>query len=324
VTPSAVVAPGRRVDLVASGTALEDGELLSVAEIQEALHNLRARRTCDVDLGAVPEQSPVELAIKPSEPLPATESRSAARCADDTEPARGGVEPDPRWVCVIAAHAGAGASTVALAIVDAASTAARTTNLVETAHPTRSGLVAATNSELGLDASGVWRRGSRGRVTIDRRAGGELPTGWPILPQSADGLIVVDLGLPTPDSLERLAVSGCRIVVVCRPTVPGVRRAEHLLTVLPGPVIVASVGGGRWPGEVNASLGPHLRDRRGHNAVVAVPTDRHFEVTGPTSSSLPKSIAAAGRSLLALIDARSTKAHTAPARSTARRKGTPR
>ena len=225
---------------------------------------------------------------------------------------------------MVAAHAGAGASTVALAIADAAAAAGRATHLVETAHPTRSGLVAAANAELGIDASGAWRRGSRGQVTIDRRAGNDTPIGWPALTASDDGLVVVDLGLPTPDGLARLAASGCRIVVVCRPTVPGVRLAEQLLNSITGPVIVASVGAGKWPGEVSASLGPRLRALRATNAVVPVPADRRLEVTGPTNSPLPKPVATAGRSLLGLIDAARSGDATASAQSAPRRKGTTR
>jgi hypothetical protein len=235
-----------------------------------------------------------------------------------------GADLDGVWVSVVAAHPGAGASTVALAIADAAAAAGRATNLVETAHPTRSGLVASANAELGLDASGAWRRGSRGHVTIDRRAGNDPPTGWPILTTSDDGLVVVDLGVPTPDSLTRLATSGCRIVVVCRPTVPGVRMAERLLNSVSGPVIVASVGSGKWPGEVSASLGPRLRALRATNAVVSVPADRRLEVTGPTNSPLPKPIAHAGRSLLGLIDAARSGDAAASAQSAPRMKGTTR
>jgi hypothetical protein len=225
---------------------------------------------------------------------------------------------------VVAAHAGAGASTVALAIADAAAAAGRTTHLIEAAHPTRSGLVAAANAELGVDAGGAWRRGSRGQVTIDRRAGNATPSGWPALKTLDDGLVVVDLGLPTPDSLARLAISRCRIVVVCRPTVPGVRLAEQLLNSITGPVIIASVGSGKWPGEVNASLGPRLRELRAANAVVTVPADRRLEVTGPTNSPLPKPVATAGRSLLGLIDAAHSGVVAASAQSVPRRKGTTR
>jgi hypothetical protein len=304
---SEVGVPGQCVDVLNGGDVAPDGRLLSVAEIQQAFRELRAR--------------------KPSEPATCTGRPSGP--ARGSEPAvTHGADLDGAWVSVVAAHAGAGASTVALAIADAAAAAGRATHLVETAHPTRSGLVAAANAELGLDASGAWRRGSRGQVTIDRRAGNDTPIGWPALIASDDGLVVVDLGLPTPDGLTRLATSGCRIVVVCRPTVPGVRLAEQLLNSVTGPVIVACVGAGKWHGEVSASLGPRLRTLRATNALVTVPADRRLEVTGPTNSPLPKPVATAGRSLLGLIDAArsgdATTHHQPAAQSAPRRKGTTR
>jgi hypothetical protein len=286
---------GQCVDVLNGGDVAPDGRLLSVAEIQQAFHKLRDR----TDRYSGPTRG--------------------------SQPAvTHGADLDGAWVSVVAAHAGAGASTVALAIADAAAAAGRATHLVETAHPTRSGLVAAANAELGLDASGAWRRGSRGQVTIDRRAGNDTPSGWPALTSSDDGLVVVDLGLPTPDSLTRLATTGCRIVVVCRPTVPGVRLAEQLLNSVTGRVMVASVGAGKWPGEVSASLGPRLRALRSANAVVTVPADRRLEVTGPTNSPLPKPVATAGWSLLGLIAAARSGDATASAQAAPPRKGTTR
>jgi hypothetical protein len=321
---SEVGVPGQRVDVLNGGDVAPDGRLLSVAEIQQAYRELRARKPSEAASQPAPEQEQVEAARC---------GGGAAEIGTDlpSGPARGrkpavthGADLDRAWVGVVAAHAGAGASTVALAIADAAAAAGRATHLIETAHPTRSGLVAAANAELGLDASGAWRRGSRGQVTIDRRAGNDTPIGWPAVIASDDGLVVVDLGLPTPDGLARLATSGCRIVVVCRPTVPGVRLAEQLLNSVTGRVIVASVGAGKWPGEVSASLGPRLRALRATNAVVPVTADRRLEVTGPTNSPLPKPVATAGRSLLGLIDAAHSGDATASARSAPRRKGTTR
>jgi hypothetical protein len=313
---SEVGVPGQRVDVLNGGDVAPDGRLLSVAEIQQAFRELRARKPSEAASALAPEQ---EIGTD----LPSVPARGS-------EPAvTHGADLDGAWVSVVAAHAGAGASTVALAIADAAAAAGRATHLVETAHPTRSGLVAAANAELGIDASGAWRRGSRGQVTIDRRAGNDTPIGWPALTASDDGLVVVDLGLPTPDGLARLATSGCRIiVVVCRSTVPGVRLAEQLLNSITGPVIVASVGAAKWPGEVSASLGPRLRELRATNAVMPVPADRRLEVTGPTNSPLPKPVATAGRSLLGLIDAAhsgyATTHHQPAAQSAPRRKGTTR
>lgn len=207
------------------------------------------------------------------------------------------------WITVVAAHAGAGASTVALAISDAAAATDRRVHLVESAHPRRSGLVAAASAELGTDATGSWRRGSRDRVTIDRRVADVTPGSWPILPVDDEPAVtVVDLGLPAPENLVRLAADRTRTVVVCRPTVPGVRLTEHMLSQLvEQPVVVAAVGPRRWSGDVTASLGPRLRAMRAAARVVAVPTDRRLEVTGPNHCPLPKPVRAAACALLELL-----------------------
>lgn len=325
---SEVGLPGQRVDVLNGGDVAPDGRLLSVAEIQQEFRALLARKTAErtgTVTAAADGREQGGAAFHGDEAAPPSTRRAEPNAAPAAPvPAAGrGAELDKRWIAVVAAHAGAGASTVALALTDAA-TEHSATNLIETAHPTRSGLVAAANAELGVDPTGAWRRGSRGQVTIDRRAGNDTPTGWPTLPETGDGIVVVDLGLPTPESLARLTASGCRVVVVCRPTVPGVRLAEQLLSSLTGSVILAAVGGGKWPGEVNASLGPRLRELRATKAVVTVPADRRLEVTGPTNSPLPKPVAAAGRSLLGLIDAAHPGGATASAQSAPRKRGTPR
>ena len=230
------------------------------------------------------------------------------------------------WITVVAAHAGAGASTVALAISDAAAATDRRVHLVESAHPRRSGLVAAASAELGTDATGAWRRGCRDRVTIDRRVADVASGGWPILPIGDEPAVtVVDLGLPASQNLARLAADRTRTVVVCRPTVPGVRLVEHVLSQLgEAPVVVAAVGPRRWSGEVTASLGPRLRALRAAARVVAVPPDRRLEVTGPTHDPLPKPVRTAARALLGLLqDADPGATATSPSSAPTPR-GTPR
>ncbi len=104
---------------------------------------------------------------------------------------------------------------------------------------------------------------------------------------------------------------------------PGVRLTEQLLDQLARqPFVVAAVSSSRWPGEVIASLGPRLRALRASGRVIAVPMDRRLEVTGLTSSPLPKPVRSAGRSLLERIDdghpggaARSSVTITDPART---------
>ncbi|MDT0262338.1 hypothetical protein [Jatrophihabitans lederbergiae] len=286
---------GQKIDVFNGGDVPPDGRLLSVAELQQAyrglLQNLRARPAGSASAEPVPI-APVGGGAVATINLEETAIGSAEASADI----------DADWITIMAAHAGAGASTVALAVADAAA-AAGAVHLVETAHPARSGLVAASRSELGMDSSGAWRRGLRGNVTIDRRAGDRTPDGWPA-DRAAAVATVVDLGLPSVDNLARLVTSAARCVVVCRANVPGVRLVEQTLDALEEvPVAVAVLGAKRWPGEVTASLGPRLRRLRAAGHVVTVPLDRRIEVTGPTHSPLPKAVFMAGRSLLGLIDA---------------------
>jgi hypothetical protein len=319
-----------------SGGDLDSGDvdgnrrLLSVAEIQEVLRELHARphRPAAAVVGAPsqgPESGNFRLPAHKTEEAPTARQARRAREGTpvqdwgDTEPegpARGdstagtshaggdNVELAAGWIAVLAAHPGAGASTVALAISDAAAADDRRVHLVDTAAPFRSGLVAAPSEELGTDATGAWRRGLRAGVTVDRPATEVAPADWPV-PPGGDGpaLTVVDVGLAEPENLARLAGDRSHPVVVCRPTVPGVRLTEQLLDRLARqPVAIAAVGPSRWSGEVTASLGPRLRALRAAGCLVPVPTDRRLQVTGPTSSPLPKSVRSAGRQLLELLD----------------------
>lgn len=307
-----------------------NGRLLSVAEIQEVLRELQSRGPRPDTAGiTAPSQRPRNGSFR----RPASTSKSVPTAR---RPRRAGVRPPVRgrsdtewegpvrgddrdagtrqpeghrgeleagWIGVVAAHAGAGASTVALVISDAAAADGQRVHLVDAAHPFRSGLVAAASEELGTDVTGAWRRGLRTGVTIDRRATDTASGDWPVL-QVADSppLTVIDLGSAAPQNLTRLA-GRSRAVVVCRPTVPGVRRTEQLLAQLGGrPVVVAAVGPRRWSGEVTGSLGPRLLALRAAGRVVPVPMHRRLQVTGPTSSRLPKPLRRAGRALLELLD----------------------
>lgn len=262
---------------------------LSVAEIQQACRELRARKRS----GPVPAaaRTPPQLAWA-----------VGGMTADGVNTFARGGEVDAAWVIVVAADPGAGCSTVALAIADAAGATGQTVHVVETAPPERSGLVAATGAELGVDGTPGWQRGRRGEVTVYRRAAGGAPPGWPHLSSSADGLVVVDFGLPASDGLDRLAAVGGAVVVVCHSTVPGMRFAEQLLDVVAVPTVVAAVGSRRYRREVNASLGPRLGALQDNGHVVPVPTDRRLQVAGITTAPLPPCIARAGGRLLALLE----------------------
>lgn len=294
--------------------------LLSVAEIQQVLRQLRTRpaRPAPSGFGDRPHHADSDEGERPARgneqvptarrPARSNGGASAEGWGDTAAGTRlaGGDEPELEagWIVVLAAHAGAGASTVALAIGDAAAADDLPAHLIDTAHPSRSGLVAAAFEELGTDVTGAWRRGLRTGVTIDRRVADLAPTGWPVPPVGdGPGVTVVDLGLAVPEHLSRPAADRALPIVVCRPTVPGVRLTEQLLGHLAHrPAAIAAIGPSRWPGEVTSSLGPRMRALRAAGRVVPVPTYRRLQVTGLVSSPLPKSVRSAGRQLLELLD----------------------
>ncbi|CCH88534.1 conserved protein of unknown function [Modestobacter italicus] len=301
--------------LIAPGTtgASEDGPAvdaagdrgpLAVAEVQQALRELRARRV--TNRGRAGGDTAVQH-----------RNQRGDKTSGEYRPGGDSALPSG-WITVLAAHAGAGASTVALAISDAAAATGRTVHLVENARPSHSGLVAAASVELGLDDTGMWRRGLRSAVTLDRRASEEASRCWPALAGGRTGVTVLDLG-SGDDSRACLTTNRTSSVVVCRPTVPGVRSAEHLLEQLgEQQVVVAAIGPGRWPGEVAASSGPRLRALSIARGVVPVPLDQRLQVTGLTDRPLPKPVLAAGRALLQLLDpTRSTDRSSTATASTA-------
>lgn len=230
-----------------------------------------------------------------------------------------------RWVLVLGAHSGAGASTIALAIGEAARGVDEPCDvrLVEyAADPTRSGLTAAAAAELGLDATGDWRRGQRGDLTLYRRqAGGSEPWSAAAAPQqmwpaditqghgARDQLVVVDLsgaGWSSANSTRDLSPADAAIVVL-RASVPGVRNAEVLIDQLhevlrPGtPMVAAVVGPKRLPNVVTAAFGPRLSELRDSNALVSVPIHGRLTIAGLTGDALPKSVSAAGEAIISRL-----------------------
>lgn len=255
--------------------------LLSVVELQGAL---RAVRT----------------------PEPAT----AARDEQSPSPTPG---PVPRWVAVLGAHGGAGASTVALALADAAAARGHAGRLVSCAVPARSALWAVPTVELGVSGDGHWRSGRRGEhLAVDRFNGpshdavGRLT----LTPSGAtDAFTVVDVDSDADGrGQDEWLWLACAVVLVFRVTVPGVRQTERVLNELEGNVgpgrpgclvLGATVGRRRWPRVVASSAGPLLRRLRSDGRVVTIPVDPRLEVTGPTSSALPRAVLRAGEALLA-------------------------
>ncbi|MCV2491874.1 hypothetical protein OF117_21220 [Geodermatophilus sp. YIM 151500] len=224
-----------------------------------------------------------------------------------------------RAVLVVAGHAGAGASTIALALAEGLAEGRRV-QLVDYSEPARSGLAAAPTIELGTDGAG-WRCGRRGRLDVvrlaRRTAGGTLP---PLPETDADATMVVDPGWSTTGALldSPRSLVGCALVVVTRVTIPAVRQTEHVLAAVGGDAAVAAVGPARWPRLVEASCGTRLREARSKGQLVPVPLDRRLQTAGLTGDRLPKPVAAAGRALAALVVPAAPPRHRRPAAPTGR------
>ncbi|PVG82125.1 hypothetical protein DDE18_15725 [Nocardioides gansuensis] len=210
---------------------------------------------------------------------------------------------------VWAANAGAGASTITLALADAADAAGNRTRILDAAAPTWSGLLGASAIELG--AGDGWRRGRRGRaVLLDRLEDPvQAPGLIPAPRELADiDLTVLDTGW-TARELDTATTGGTRSWVT---TIPAalevlVTRANTLAlsqteTVLAGldhaQVALVVVGASRWAGPEFTAAGRRLRQLHEDNAVVFVPwlSARTWPGLGP--DPLPKQLMHAGRQLL--------------------------
>lgn len=221
--------------------------------------------------------------------------------------------PNGPVVAVMAGHSGAGASTVSVTLAEALAAAGSCVRIVEVADASRSGLAAATTAELGEDGTG-WRRGRRGDIYIDRLAFRAATVEQVPAPAPApnDGeVLVLDIGWPARDAPDvagwlAAAMTHSALLLVCRPTVPGVRQTEYLLAELvehtpATSLAVASVGPVRWPGAATASAGPQMRAAREAGRVITVPIDRRVETDGVSAEALPKALAIAGKALAAAL-----------------------
>ncbi len=212
---------------------------------------------------------------------------------------------------VLGAHPGAGSSVVALALAEAAARrdaadGSAPVRLVDAAPQATSGLICAAERELGVDPSG-WRIGFRGEVEIHRiTAAVESSEHLPELATFESDRLVVDAGRPfsellaAPNPIAAL-VHRVPLVLVCRATVPGVRRAERVVADLPGRPVVVGVGARRWPGPVRATFGPLLSAAHDAGRVALMPADVRLEINGIDADPLPKALTAAAMRLLDLI-----------------------
>ena len=109
-----------------------------------------------------------------------------AAASTGADPGTGVRLPEP-VVVVAGAHGWAGASTTTLMLAEASVRAGTPARVVDTASPLRSGFVAAAVTEHGVDATGKWRVGSRGAVSLQRQ----------VHPQT--GVTAAPAPLPAPD-----------------------------------------------------------------------------------------------------------------------------
>jgi hypothetical protein len=241
-----------------------------------------------------------------------TELRDAWRAVESGEYARGArrptlsVTPDPdvwkpsqaeRVVAVVGCAGGVGASTVAVALATATGVPAR---VVECCPPLVSGFSAAANAELGVD--GVWRRGTRGVVLLERRTGpgrvvpvpASASVEWTIL--DAGWTALVTPGVPWLSSLLRTLD---QVVLVTNATVPGLRRLESCADLFEGEVLGVVVGppAKRWPRPVKVAAAGMPSSVR----LVDFPLDRRLQVTGLTPAALPAPLLNAAQNVLVQV-----------------------
>ena len=199
-------------------------------------------------------------------PSDAEDDTSRPKSGEPREPALASAGSPP-LVRVTAANSGAGASTVVLAIAEAAAATGATVRIIDAASPLWSGLAAASTVGLGTHAG--WRRGRRGtRIWIDSltepaTSVGDVPEPWPALPTAqtptsqdtgqdpcaAPDLVVLDVGWHPRELVD----STCWLTTTqCGPRHrrrhPGAHLTEADRTpALPHATSSGAVIGGRWP-----------------------------------------------------------------------------
>jgi hypothetical protein len=212
-------------------------------------------------------------------------------------------------VRVRAANSGAGASTIALMLADAADAAGVRARILDAAAPTWSGLLGATATEEG--AAHGWRRGRRGAsVLIDRvedpvRSPTQVPT-----PRAVDGvdLNVLDAGWSmrelTAASSAWLTTAPVGVeVLVTRSHNLALSQTEAALAELTarlhaGHVIVVVVGAARWGDREYTTAGPRLRAAYEQDAVLLTPLVPARALSGLGPEPLPKQLTTSSQRLL--------------------------
>ena len=213
--------------------------------------------------------------------------------------------PGEQVVLIVGATGGAGASTVALAVASCAGGA----RVVECCTVASSGLAGASTAEMGVRADG-WVQATRDGVLIERRSDRvatleamPAPTPTTRTLTVLDVAVDVDLLTASPGWLGQLACTLSGVVVVSRPTLPGLRRLEAAAGLLrPDRVLAVLVGAPkRWPRQLEQHLGPQGRRLRAAGRLIEVPHDPRLAVEGITTDPLPASLLAAVAPVLASL-----------------------
>lgn len=213
---------------------------------------------------------------------------------------------DEQVVAVVGCLGGAGASTVALGIASAALTA----RVVECGTVAASGLAGASSAELGSTRDG-WIQGSRGPILVERRGERiESPARCPAPSVASKALTVLDCGWDVDLLVGDHGWLGAAIrslpgvVVVTRPTVPGMRRLEAAVEVLGLDRACAVVVGveKRWPRPVEQALGPSGRALRADGRLIGLPHDPTLAMEGLTPDPLPDPVLAGCSAVLSLLE----------------------
>lgn len=314
------------------------GRLLSVAELQAALRAARmdaqARDDARRQDGAQPAAAAAAGRLVdpwPGGHQPADLVAGGPDAADGTRAAGYPRPPAGRpWVAAVGAHAGAGASTLALAVADALTAADRPVHLVSCHEPAACGLLFAPTRELGVDASGTWRTGRRGLLMTISRAVASPADGGASWPASTTGtsdgtgtsdsvqqaLTVVDVERAAAPQTLRTADA---VLIACRADAAGLGSAEQLLEALldpssqppsscaevacARPVLLIALGAGRWPGAISVHAGPLTRQLKADSRLLAMPTDTHLAAYGLSGQPLPRRVQRVGTAAARLIDA---------------------
>lgn len=240
-------------------------------------------------------------------PVAATVREALARKArPHTSPAGGLRAWRPRYdesvLAVCGVTGSVGATTVSLAV---ASVAALTgpARLIECAPPSRSGLVAAADSELGAGRGG-WSRGQRDELTLIRRTAESLFDAPPPPPEEDGMFTVLDAGDLLAERSAALSLAVEEVsgwVIVAEASVPCLRQLELALVRSPARRPTLAIIGappGRWSRPLVSAVQPRTRALIDSGRSVTFRYDRRLAITGLTPDPLPNHITAAARRLL--------------------------